>query len=98
MLPVHIVELNLYEVPMVFLVQFHQGIKAGLVSVKGESEISDASLLPLLHQEIHHPIVHESFIKLCHASAADGVEEIVVQMVGLEIVQRVMVHLQRDFP
>ena len=91
MLPVHVVHLDLHEVPVVLLVQGHHVVEALLVAVEGETEVADAARLALLHEEVHDAAVLEAVLEIL--AVTDGVQQVVVDVVGLEDLQRAAVHL-----
>ncbi len=57
MSPVHVVQLDLYEVPFQFVVAGEQVVKDFDVSMIGESEVADASGFTLFQQEVQHAVV-----------------------------------------
>ena len=89
-LPVHIVHLDLHEVPVVLVVQGHHVVEALLVAVEGEAEVADAPRLALLDEEVHDAAVLEAALVVFQV--ADGVQQVVVDVVGLEDLQRAAVH------
>ena len=104
MLPVHIVELNLYEVPMVFsgIVQAEQIVNHLDIAVVRPSQVADAALSLLLHAPVEHTVVEEPCVEGFHAVEvvalqvagrhADAVKQIIVDMVGLQLLERIFEH------
>ena len=90
--PVQVVQLYLYEIPVVLVVQGHNLVEDFLLAVEREAEVADAASLALLHEEVHHAVVHIACVELLH-SAAHSVQQIVVEIVHLQFLQRVTVHL-----
>ena len=95
MVPVDVVHLDLAEIEMVFLVQFHQLHESLFVSVEREAEFADVAQPAFLHQEIHHPVVAEAAVE--GGFVGQRVQQVVVNVVRAEILQRVPVHLDRQF-
>ena len=79
---------------MVFVVTAQHLIEHRFLPVERETEVADAASLTLLHQEVHHTVVHIASIELVH-TAADGVQQVIVQIVHLQLLHRVAVHLNR---
>ena len=90
--PVQVVQLYLHEVPVIFVVTAQHLVEHRFLPVEREAEVADAASLTLLHQEVHHAVVHVASIELVH-TAADGVQQVVVQIVHLQFFHRVVVHL-----
>ena len=92
--PVHIIHLYLDEVKMVFpaVVQADELVELRRTAVEREAQVADAARLPLLVQELHHPVLHVALAEGFHAAAADGVQEIVVEVVRLELHKGVLIH------
>ena len=89
--PVKVVQLYLYEVPMVFVVHGQHLVEDILVAVEREPEVSDAARLALFHQEVHHAIVDIAAVELVHATA-NGVQQVVVDVVDLQLFHGVVIH------
>ena len=69
------------------------------VAMEGPTEVTDASCLPLLQQEIQHPIVDVAILKELDAAASpDGVHQVVVQIVRLQALERLAIHRQGVLP
>ena len=90
--PVQIVQLYLHEIPMVLVVQGKNLVEHLLLAMKRETEVADAAGLSLLHEEVHHAVVHITRVELLH-SAANGVQQVVVDIVHLQLLHGVAVHL-----
>ena len=67
-------------------------VKNLLLTMKGETEVSDTARLSLFQQIVHHAIIHIAAIELFHASS-DSVQQIVVEIIHLQLLQGVMIHL-----
>ena len=91
MTPVEEVHLNLHEVPVVLVVVVEQVVEHAHVAVVGETEVADAAFLALLHQEVEHAVVDESSAQGIESAAADAVQQVVVDVVGLQALQRLVV-------
>ena len=83
---------------MIFVVEGEEMIEGVLLAVEGEAKMPDVPGLAFLQHEIHHPVVHISVLECLDASASDSVQEIIVEIVGPELLHRVMVNLQRSLP
>ncbi len=94
MFPVEIVHLDLHEVPVVFVVQRQQLVKLLLVPVEGKSELADLPFLSVGLKQIHHPVVHEPVIESLKASPSERVKQVIVQIVRLEVPERIVVQFQ----
>ena len=59
-LPVEVVELNLYKIPVVasFIVPFQEHIENRHIAVIREAKVADASSLLLFHQPVEDAVVH----------------------------------------
>ena len=82
---------------MVFRVQFDEGVECVLRSVEGEAEVADTAGLTLLEEELHHVVVLVSVLEHRVPATSDRVEEVVVDVVGAQVLERPVVHLFR-FP
>ena len=91
-IPVQVVQLYLHEVPVVFVLQGEHLIKHRLLTMERETEVTDTTSLTLLHQKVHDTVVHITAIELVHTTT-DGVQQIVVDIVHLQLLHRVLVHL-----
>ena len=85
MLPVDIVQLDLHEVPMVFLVKGHELVPSFVSAMERESEVAYATGLALFHQEVNHAVVKVSLLEGIHS--ADAVQKVVVNIVSLQILE-----------
>ena len=91
--PVEIIEFDLNEIPLVFVVVLEQMVEDGYGAVIGESEIAYASGLPLFQEEVEHAVVDVSVVEFLDAASSDGVEKIVVDVIYLQFLHGVAVHL-----
>ena len=82
---------------MVFVVGFQKFVEHFPLSVKGEAQVSYASFLPLFEKKIQHTVVNVSVLEVFH-TFSDAVQEVVVQVVGPEVLEGLAVHQQRVFP
>ena len=64
--------------------------------MKRESKVADATSLTLLHQIVHHAVVYIAAVKLVHTTT-DGMQQVVVDIVDLQLLQRVLVHADAGF-
>ena len=85
MLPVDIVQLDLHEVPMVFLMKGHELVPSFVSAMERESEVAYATGLALFHQEVDHAVVKVPLLEGIHS--ADAVQEVVVNVVRLKILK-----------
>ena len=97
-LPVEVVHLDLNEVPVVLVVQLQKLVELLLIAVEGKSELADLPFLPVRLKQVHHPVVHEPVVESLKASAAEGVEQVVVQIVRLKVPERIVVQFQGRGP
>ena len=96
--PVHVVELYLHEVPLVAVVLRKQVVEHRDVPVVGEPEVADTAGLTLGKQEIQHPVVDVAGFELLHAAAhAHAVQQQVVDIIDLQLAERIAVHGHRGF-
>ena len=70
----------------------HHLIEHLFLSMERETEVTDATCLSFLLQEIHDTIVNISAIELLH-STTNGMQQIIVNIVDLQFLHRVEVHL-----
>ena len=67
-LPVQIIQLDLHEVPLVFIVSGEQIIEYPDISVIRKTEIANTSRLALLQQKVEDTVIHVAVFKLLHAA------------------------------
>ena len=93
--PIHVVELNLREVPCVaaLVVELKQQVEDFYVTVERETEVAYASALALFNEVVKHAVVQEPTLKLLHAAHAYAVEQHEVNVVHHQFLERVFVHL-----
>ena len=93
-LPVQVVQLNLYEVPFIIVVARQQVVEHPDVTVVRETQVADASCPALFQQKLQNAVVHIARLKLFHAVVAHAyaVQQQVVDIVCLQLLQRVLVH------
>ena len=92
--PVHIVHLQEHEIPMIGLVQGKNLVKYLLRTVERPSKMAYASCLALLLEEIQHAIVHIAFAEVVHTAAAQGMEQVIVDVVHLQFAEGTVIHGQ----
>ena len=92
--PVHVVHLDLDEVPdhLAGVVQFHEVVELMLGAVEGESEVPDPARFLFLAQEVDHAVLYVALLEGLLAAPSDGMEEVVVEIIGLELLEGVPVH------
>ena len=61
-----------------------------------EAEVAYASCLAFIQQELEQSIVEEPSAQGVHASAADGVEQVIVNIIHSEPLERFQIHLLRS--
>ena len=93
--PVHVVHFDLDEIPVVLLMGLEQFVKFRLAAVEGESHLADAARLTFLEQEIHHAVFDIALAEGPDTAAADRVHQVVVEIIGLQLIERVVIHLLR---
>ena len=98
-MPVEVVELDLHEIPMVlaFVMPFEQHIEDTHIAVVGETEITDASFLFLLHKPIEDAVVHIAGVKglkgvFSSCAATDTMQQQVIHVVGAQVIERALEH------
>ena len=75
------------------LVVVRQGpVEDGNVAVEREAEVADAACLALLHEPVEQSVVEVALVHGPHATAADAVQEEVVDVVGLQVLQAALEH------
>ena len=62
------------------------------VTVERPPEVPYPPLVALPEQEIQHAVVHETPVEQLHASPSDGVEQVIVDVVNLQVGERTAVH------
>ena len=95
MSPVYVVQLNLHEIPVVFVVVVDEPVEDLHVSVIGETEVANAACLALADEEVKQSVVDEARAEVVHAATTDGVHQVVVDVVHLQTLERALVHLLR---
>ena len=63
------------------------------VAMIGESEVADAPSLTLFHAEVQHAVVDITSPEGIHATTTDRVQQVVVDVVHLQLLHRVAIHL-----
>ena len=61
-------------------------VKHFLFAVEREAEVADATCLALLHQVVHHAILHIALLEFEHRTAY-GMQQIIVDIVRLQLLQ-----------
>ena len=59
-------------------------VKYFLDAVEGPSQVTDAPGLAFFYQKVQHTVVDIPLLKILHA-ASDGVQQIIVDVVGLKV-------------
>ena len=60
----------------------------------GESEIANAPCIPLLHKESQQTVIDEAFFQHSYTvTASNGMQQIIVNVVSLQPLQRILIHL-----
>lgn len=91
--PVQIVQLDLHEIPLVFVVPREQMVEHPDIAVIRESEVADAPRPAFLQQEIEDAVLHVAALELLHAAAhAHAVQQQIVYVIHLQLFQRIAVH------
>ena len=97
-LPVDVVHLDLDEIPPRLTVVVHrqQVVEDLLVAVERPPEVADAPRLALAQQEVENAVVDEALVEGLDAfAAAHRVKQVVVEVIDLQVGQRLAVHGQR---
>ena len=77
MSPIHVIELDLHEVPMYLFVHLQHTIEHFNIAMKGPAEMPDSSPFPFFEQEIEHPILYETPVEQVHSAATYAVQEVI---------------------
>ena len=93
MAPIEVVHLNLGKVPVVLVLMVEQEVKHAHVTMVGEAQVADASRLALPQQELEQAVVQEAPLEGVHPAAANAMEQIIIDMVDLQVPERLLVHL-----
>ena len=93
-MPVHIVHLQEHEVPMIGIVQGKEFVEHLLGTVERPSKMTDTACLALLLEEVQHTVVHVALAEIVHTSATQGVKQIVVDVVHLQLTEGAVIHGQ----
>ena len=91
--PVDVVHLDLHEVPLVRAVALDAPLERLGVAVVGEAEAADAALCAQLGAPVQGAVFEVAPGERLEAAVANGVEEVVVDVVRLEELERVLEHL-----
>ena len=95
MSPIDVVQFNLHEVPVVFVVVVDEPVEDLHISVIREAKVADAPCLTLTDEEVEQPVVDEARTELIHAATPDRVQQIVVDVVHLQALEGILVHFLR---
>ena len=90
--PVDVVGLNLHEVPVILVVVCEGPVEDGDVAMEREAEVADAACFTLFHEPVEQSVVEVALMDRPHASAADAVQEQIVDVVGLQELQAALEH------
>ena len=100
MLPVEVIEFDEHEVPMgdSFIVKMQGVVEDGDVAMIRKAEVANDSFLAFLQHEVEDAVVDEAVFKQGHGvvavvTASDVMQEIIVQVIGPEFLERVVEHL-----
>ena len=91
--PVHVVHLDLAEVPLVFAVVVETPLERLGIAVVREAEVADVLLLAQFHAPVECAVVEVALRERLEAAVADGVQKVVVDVVRAEKPQRSLEHL-----
>ena len=90
--PVGIVELDLHEIPVYVVVHGQYFIEHVRCSVKRKSQVPDTPGLAFFHQKINHTVVDVPCPECLDAAIADGVQQIIIDVVHLQVLERFPIH------
>ena len=91
--PVHVVHLDLAEVPLVFAVVVETPLERLGIAVEREAEIADALLFAQFHAPVECAVFEVALGESLKTAVPDRVQKIVVDVVRAEKPQRVLEHL-----
>ena len=83
---------------MILVVMVHEPLEGLVVTMEREAEVADAARLALLHEIVDDAIVEIAALELFEAAHAYSMEQIIVDITGLQLPQRLMIHLDRCLP
>ena len=95
MAPVEEVHLYLHEVPVILIIMLDEPVKDLDIAVIGESQVTDSPSLALLEQEVEHTVIQKARTEVLHTLATHTMEQIVIDVVNLQLLERVVIHLLR---
>ena len=87
MAPVDIVQLDLDKIPVHLLVHGQDLVEDLLRPVEREAQVADAARLTLLHQVVDHPVLDVAGPEGLDAPVADRVQQVIVEIIGLQILE-----------
>ena len=93
MTPIEVVHLYLNEVPMVFIIVVKQVVESADITMITESEVTNSLGLALLEKEVQQAIIEETTFQSINATAADRVQQVVVDVIHLQLAETVLIHL-----
>ena len=95
MVPVYVIHFYLDKVEVVFpaVVQADKAVELRGAAVEGEAQVADAAFFPFLEQELHHAVLNIALAEGFHAAAANGVQQVIVEIVRFKLLKGVVVHL-----
>ncbi len=94
-LPVEVVELYLHKVPLALVMAGEEVVEHLDIAMVGEAEILDASSLAFSQHEVEHAVVQIARRETLHASLPYGMEQIIVDVIHTQFLERVAIHLDR---
>ena len=78
---------------MVFVVPGEERVEDLHFTMIGEAEVADAPCGAFLHEVVEDAVVHVSGVECIHASSADGMQQVIVDIVYLQLAHGIVVHL-----
>ena len=96
--PVDVIELDLHEIPFDLIVPRKQVIEDLDIAVIRESQVSDTSRFAFGNEKIEHPVIEIASFQRLHTAHTDAVKQQVVEIIDLQLLERIAVHRQRSFP
>ena len=88
--PVAVVGLNLYKVPLVLVVMVQHPVIDSHITVEREAQVLDSSCSTLFHQPIQQAVVQKALVQVVHTATTYRVQQQIVYVVRLHILQAVL--------
>ena len=91
---VHIVQLDLHEIPFELIVSGEQVIEHFHISVVGKAQMPDTSRFPFFKQKVEQSVIEKTLHQKGHTTPnTHDMEQVIIEVIGLQVLERPAIHL-----